>query len=129
MSVEPIPDGVTEPGQNILDPDSIQQLKDLDESGEDTLLHELCDAFLNDSDQHMALIRQSLVIMDIKSISYSAHTLCGGASNFGAVRFTSLCQTVQQFNQETTPERAAELITALENEFKLLKTAMQELQS
>jgi len=47
MSVEPIPDGVTEPGQNILDPDSIQQLKDLDESGENTLLHELCDAFLN----------------------------------------------------------------------------------
>jgi len=77
----------------------------------------------------MALIRQSLVIMDIKSISNSAHTLSGGASNFGAVRFTLLCQTVQQFNQETTPERAAELITALENEFKLLKTAMQELQS
>lgn len=113
----------------ILDPDAIQQLRDLDESGDNTLLKELCDAFLTDAEERMVLIRQALAGMDMKVMSNTAHALKGGASNFGAKRFTTLCHTIQLVHAETTPAQAAELLASLEKEFRLLKEALQQLNS
>lgn len=112
-----------------LDPQAIEHLRKLDESGSEELLASLVDMFLAELPQRMASLKEATEKSDWITAHRVAHTLKGSASNFGAHRFVELARQVEQAAHHQLADKTQEMIAALEIEQVRVEEALRTLKA
>jgi len=93
-SVAPLPpDGGSHP---VLDPDVVEQLRDLERRGDVELLRQLADVFERDVPLKLEAMRAAVATGDGAGVAREAHSLKGSTANVGALEMSRWCAEIEQ---------------------------------
>jgi HPt (histidine-containing phosphotransfer) domain-containing protein len=99
---------------SVLDPDTLSQIRALEEPGQTSLLAELMEAFRNSSYGDLTRLKSALKRDDHQTVLDAAHRIRGAAAALGADRVRSIAQTLEQCGRQQSLDGAAEHLAALE---------------
>ncbi|MDL0430074.1 Hpt domain-containing protein [Marinobacter sp. TBZ242] len=105
-----------------LDEEALAELRDVMEDEFDILIK----TFLMDSSDRIAHLRSALEHEDADRFSKSAHSLKGSCINIGAPRLGELCFDAEKAGRESRLQEAAELVDAIESEFRKVEAGLKE---
>ena len=88
--------------------------------GDEALLHELIDVFLEDAPQRLAAVRAALSARDAGALYKAAHALKGSAGNFGAPEVVGHAVKIEALAREGNIDAAAIVAGFLEGEMERL---------
>jgi HPt (histidine-containing phosphotransfer) domain-containing protein len=83
------------PNNPILNPESIQALRDLSPEGDTAFLRELIAIYLADTPGQLAQLESALINGDAALVIRAAHTIKGSSGNFGALELAQVAQEVE----------------------------------
>ncbi len=92
--------------------------------GNDELLGELAQLFLDDAPRQIREIRDAQVKSDAARLEFTAHTLKGSASTLGANTLTDYARKLEALGREKHLDGAGELCLQLELEWERLKVEL-----
>lgn len=123
MELMDSPAGVP-PTEGRLDPAALEKLLEL-VGGEQALLAELIESFLQDTPPLLTSMRRALEQGDPAQLGMAAHTLKSTSRGFGAVRLSEWCVELEAMGNAGTLDGAAELVTQLEKEYQQVSRALE----
>lgn len=101
--------------------------------GDEALLKELAQVFIDEKDQMLGNIHQALLEQDAAGLKRSAHTLKGAVRVFGASKLTEICQHLEKLGEDETftgaEEALMELSGAVQNLSRSLENILASTQS
>lgn len=110
----------------ILDPSTLESLRGLQEEGNDDLLVELIDLFLEDAPRRIDSMRDAIAREDWPALTSWAHSLRGSCGSLGALRLAELCARLEQLGRVGGGRPDAELVyRELEGQYRLVLEALQ----
>jgi CheY-like chemotaxis protein/HPt (histidine-containing phosphotransfer) domain-containing protein len=120
----PAPAAPEPPRGPAIDLEILSCFRDMEENGE-SLLDQLIGVFLDNSPKLLHEAREGLQKRSGEMLAHASHTLKGSCSNFGAERLRSVCQELETEAHAQNFARAAELLVAVESEFKYVQEALE----
>ena len=120
-----IPESLHENMQNILD---VETLKELKESICDHVITEfvmLIDSYLEDSPQRLQALSEAITQNNAKNLRLEAHTLKSSSAIFGAKNFSILCKKLEDLGRDGNIADAALLVPQLIKEYQEVEAALQ----
>ena len=84
------------------------------------------DIFLRDAPQRLANLRQALADGDAESLEREAHTLKGGAREFGAVEMVAVSQELEDMGEAGELDSAAAVLERVATEYERLKAELEK---
>src|SRR5436190_507068 len=119
----PKPRGI---GMQVLDPNALDALRGLQDEGDDDLLGELIDLFLEDSPGRIAGMRDAIAREDWPALASWAHGLKGSCGSLGAMHMAELCARLERLGRAGGGHCEAELtFRELEGQYALVSDALQ----
>ncbi len=110
----------------ILDPNTLDALRGLEEGGDDDLLGELIDLFFEDAPGRIAGMRDAVTREDWPALASWAHSLKGSCGSLGAVRMADLCARLERLGRTGGDRFEAELtLRELEGQYALVGDALR----
>ena len=110
----------------ILDPTTLETLRGLQEDGDDDLLVELIDLFLEDAPGRVESMRDAIAREDWPALTSCAHSLRGSCGSLGALHLAELCGHLEQLGRSGGGRPAAELVYRdLEGQYGLVLDALR----
>ena len=110
----------------VIDSNTLAALRSLQEEGEDDLLVELIDLFLQDAPERVSAIGEAVAVRDWERIGERAHSLKGSCASLGAVQMALLCARLEAMGRNMAPRgEAAEVYAELERQYGLVRLALQ----
>jgi HPt (histidine-containing phosphotransfer) domain-containing protein len=109
-----------------INPKVIADLRALQSAGSPGFLAELIDLFLKEAAGHVAKLRETLHSKDARAFERAAHTLKGSCGNLGAQAMSRMCADLQTVGHDADWVRGAELLPAVEEEFKAVIRELEE---
>jgi CheY-like chemotaxis protein/HPt (histidine-containing phosphotransfer) domain-containing protein len=106
----------------LLDQALIAELSEMAPAGNDSMLTELIDLFLESAPQRIAQINQFLT--DPQKMAFHAHALKSMSLNLGANRIAELCQKLEEMAHSGNEESAARLSQELDRTFRLTQAEL-----
>ncbi len=106
-----------------LDPKALANLLDV-LGGEFDYLVELIDSFLEDGPRLVAGLRDALRDGDTAGVRRLSHSLKSNGADFGALRFATLCKTLELLSKEGSLTGAPELVDEIVSEFDGVAAAL-----
>ena len=103
---------------NALDPTTLENLADLEEDGEQSLMAELAGMFLEGTQSCLVTLREAVDGNDAKSVREAAHTLKGSSGSIGATRMQEVCERLQESAEAGDLREAPRLLGRLEEELE-----------
>jgi CheY-like chemotaxis protein len=113
-------------GQHSLDPAALERLIDIVE-GEDELLVELIDTFLEESPASINHLRQAITRGDATGVRLLAHALKSGSHDFGAEELAALCQALEDMGRDGDLNGAEACLVQIEAAFARVKLELEKL--
>ncbi|HSP97353.1 MAG TPA: Hpt domain-containing protein [Candidatus Dormibacteraeota bacterium] len=111
---------------NVIDTETLAALRSLQEDGDDDLLAELIDLFLEDAPGRMAAIKAAVEASDWPALAERAHSLKGSCASLGAIHMASLCGRLEAMGRDQAQRfDAAGLYGELERQYGLVQEALQ----
>lgn len=98
----------------------------VNEYGEDFLV-ELIDVYLKDTPNRVVQLRRALDGGDNETFVREAHTLKSSSANVGAMGLSALAKEMESAGRSGKIETVAREVTRFEEEFALVKTALEAL--
>jgi two-component system, sensor histidine kinase and response regulator len=95
-------------------------------AGDEDLLRELCQIFLEESPKLLNKLSKALSEGDAEALTKAAHSLKGEASYLGAEATSQAAKRLEQIGREKQLSRAIEEFETLERELAALQSALQE---
>ncbi|MGB3681618.1 MAG: PAS domain S-box protein [Rubrobacteraceae bacterium] len=111
----------------VLDPLVLENLAELDEDGEESLVSELADMFLEGAGSHLDTLRRAVEEDDANSVREAAHTLKGSSGSIGASRIQEVCGRLQEIAESEGLHEAPDLLERLEREFEGARSELKAL--
>jgi HPt (histidine-containing phosphotransfer) domain-containing protein len=108
----------------VLDPATLATLLEII-GGEQELLVELIDSFLEDAPPLLVKLRQGLEQGNAATVRMAAHTIKSSSNDFGATRLAELCQQLEDMGKAGSLDGAPEFAAQVEAEYEQVKTALQ----
>jgi two-component system, sensor histidine kinase and response regulator len=110
----------------ILDIKVIDQLKQLDRPGEDSVVANLIGIFIRNAPGHIKTMRDALYEENAVKLNKAAHSLKGNGAMFGAAFLTDLCRQLEQTSKKETHvfSDSEKLVKAIEEEFYQVKKSL-----
>jgi two-component system, sensor histidine kinase and response regulator len=93
--------------------------------GDEDLLRELCQIFLEESPKHLQKLREAIADADAEATMRAAHNLKGELGYLGAAGAMQAAQELEDMGHQQTLSRAAEVFTLLERELSNLHIALR----
>jgi two-component system, sensor histidine kinase and response regulator len=112
-------------GGGMTDPLDQSVLAGLRELGDQELLAELAELFLEDVPPQLEVLREAIEGGDAPSVERVGHTLKGSCGNMGALRMGTLCAELEEIGHSGELERAPVLFERLEAEFGRVRPALE----
>jgi two-component system, sensor histidine kinase and response regulator len=94
--------------------------------GDEELLQELCEIFLNESPKLVQKLRQGLAEGDSEALKRAAHSLKGEASYLAAACATQAARRLEDLSKEGDLAQAGEALAVLERELENLRVAIRD---
>jgi len=101
-------------------PVNIQRLNDITD-GDREFERELIEAFLADTERHVADLESAVREEDGEALKIQAHAIKGSSANAGARRLEEIAVRLEEIRVEKESERARELIEDLRSEFERVR--------
>jgi HPt (histidine-containing phosphotransfer) domain-containing protein len=106
-----------------IDPRALENLRDVLD-GDPDLLNELIDLFLTDAPALMQDLHDAVVRQDAQSITQTAHSLKGSASNLGARGMAAVCANLERRGRAGLLGGAESACRTLAKEFEVVRDAL-----
>jgi signal transduction histidine kinase/HPt (histidine-containing phosphotransfer) domain-containing protein/BarA-like signal transduction histidine kinase len=106
----------------LLDQALIAELQDMAPAGNDSMLKELIDLFLESAPQRIAQINQFLT--DPQKMAFHAHALKSMSLNLGANRIAELCQKLEEMAHSGNEDGAEKVAHELDRTFRLTQAEL-----
>jgi CheY-like chemotaxis protein/HPt (histidine-containing phosphotransfer) domain-containing protein len=113
-------------GPYILDPAAIQRLMDIIE-GEQAILEELIDTFLEEFPETLDKLHQAIVQADAPEVRLRAHALKSGSNDFGAHVLAKWCQKLENMGRDGILAEAGETLSQIETAYSQVKLELERL--
>ncbi len=112
---------------DVLDMNALEALRSLQEDGEDDLLAELIDLFLEDAPTRIDNLRESIAREDWSAMGSWAHSLKGSCGSLGAMHMADLCAKLEAMGRSNHGPRvdAERIQRDLEAQFELVRAALE----
>jgi PAS domain S-box-containing protein len=107
-----------------LDPTVLSELRQFQGEGEPDIVQELAEAFQFETPPLLEALRQAIVEGQPEELKWAAHNLRGSSNNLGAHTMAALSAELEAISKNRTVERAAELVTRLEQEYQRVCQAL-----
>jgi HPt (histidine-containing phosphotransfer) domain-containing protein len=104
--------------------DKVQALERL--GGDEELLRELCQIFLDESPKLLNQLREAIHESDSAGVMRAAHGLKGELGYLGAAKATQAARELEDMGHEKNLSRADEVFVVLDEAFSALHTALKE---
>ena len=117
-------DGVAAPG-GTTDPLDRSVLAGLRELGDQELLTELAELFVEDVPPRLEALREAIEGGDAASVGRAAHALKGSSGNMGASGMSTICAELEDAERSGDLQSAPVLLKRLEAEFGRVRTALE----
>jgi two-component system, sensor histidine kinase and response regulator len=114
--------GSRDPAEQVLDPDVICSLRDLD--GEGKLLDELATLYVADTVKQLKTLTEAIEDGDAATTKRLAHTLKGSCSSIGATGMSRIAADLQEVAQSGDLDPTQKLLAALEEEYDRVRHAL-----
>ncbi len=105
----------------VIDRRRIDQLMELQDESNPTLVSDIVELFIADSPKHLQHIAAALAASDSASLESAAHRFLSSIENLGAGRMRLHCTELERRGREGLLEDAPELLAALEREFEIAR--------
>jgi len=109
---------------SVLDLTVLESFRELQQEGSPDLINELIELYLNDTSIHLQELRVTLDQRDFEGAHRIAHSLKGSSNNLGIHGMAALCAEIQESLKNERSQRAAQLLTELEQEFERVQLAL-----
>jgi PAS domain S-box-containing protein len=109
----------------IIDQTVLAGFREMEVDGEESILGKLIDVFIDNSPRVLEEARHALATRLSPQLERAAHTLKGSCSNFGAERMRAACERLEHAARAGNLENGANLIKEIENEFELVRLALE----
>ena len=109
-----------------IDPQKIEELKELVDDDDPDFFIELLEDYMNNSEENLKAIRYAVQAKDTATVVKTAHILKGASSNIGAVNMTELSKQLEHLGREEILEGAVELIDRLDVELVEVKSDLEK---
>jgi hypothetical protein len=110
----------------VLDPATLQSLRDMQVDAGTGLFQELLDLFRSDAEPRIAEMRAAIETGDAGALRHAAHGLKGAASNLGAVSLASACLALERMGKAGVMDGAAELMRGIGPEYQRTCAALEQ---
>jgi two-component system sensor histidine kinase/response regulator len=94
--------------------------------GDEALLLELCQIFLEESPKQLQKVRQAVAEADAQAVMRAAHCLKGELGYLGAAGASQAAQQLEDMGHENDLSHAAETLVVLEREMASLHLALKD---
>jgi two-component system, sensor histidine kinase and response regulator len=94
--------------------------------GDEELLRELCQIFLDESPKLLQKLRQAIVDADADAVMRAAHNLKGELGYLGAAEASQSAQTLEDMGHANDLSQAAEVLVVLERAAASLHLALKD---
>jgi HPt (histidine-containing phosphotransfer) domain-containing protein len=108
----------------VLDPNTLQSLRDLAQAMDVTLFTQVLEIFLADGAERIVALQRAVAAEDALALRQEAHALKGASMNVGASGLQALCQRCEDLGQQQTVAGALPLLTLLGQEFSRVQQAV-----
>ena len=107
-----------------IDTRALDQLQELIGGDKDTL-HELIETFLEEGNDIVADMRTSVSDNDLDLLRRSAHSLKSSAQDFGAVKLSSVCASLESRCRVEWPEEAEDQVNTVATTFESARDSLR----
>lgn len=124
VSSGPAEDAVDPNPEPAIDPQALDQIRDLDLGGDVHPLVELADLFIEDVPLRFERLRQAINGRNIQQIEEAAHGILGSSGNMGAIGMSKQCITIKESAKTQNWEVMHGAFVALIQEFERVRAAL-----
>ena len=110
-------------GDDVLDPEVVEQLRALSQAGNSDLLAKLEASFARDTPVRLHALRAAVAGGDAEAVAFNAHTIKGSAANLGAVQVVAICRQIERPAGTRRGGIVEPLLAELERETALAQAA------
>ena len=111
---------------SVLDRNALAALRSLQDGGDDDLLGELIDLFLQDAPARLGAMRDAIAREDWAELTASAHSLKGSCGSLGALSMADLCGRLERYGRTGRDRREAEhMLKEIEAQSMLVRDALE----
>tara|TARA_B100000989_G_scaffold21999_1_gene14472 strand:- start:1290 stop:1679 length:390 start_codon:yes stop_codon:yes gene_type:complete len=97
-----------------------------DNDNEDSMLGDLLEVFIAESESRLAEIAQFCQAQDAQALRVPVHFIAGSAANLGAARISQLCRQVEVAILDDSFDGYSDLPQILQNEYQVGLSALKE---
>lgn len=110
----------------VLDMTTLDQLRGLQDEGEDDLLTELIDLFIADVPGRVTAIAAAIADGDWRALAERAHSLKGSAATLGAVHLARLCARLEAMGADASARpQAGAVLAEIEKHYLVVCEALR----
>jgi len=114
-------------GDDVLDPEVVEQLRALSLASNSDLLARLGASFARDTPVRLDALRAAVAGGDVEAVAFNAHTIKGSAANLGAVHVVEICRQIEDLPVLTEAGSVERLLAELEHQAALAQAALARL--
>lgn len=123
-TIEPVLKTNTMPALN---PQRLDQIRELDSTGGNVLLHRILQAFLESAGSSMLQLEQAIINGDAESLRQSAHALKSSSGNIGAENLSALFKQLEAAGRAGELAQAETLQESLRQHYQQVTTEIKEI--
>jgi|CZKI01.1.fsa_nt_gi HPt (histidine-containing phosphotransfer) domain-containing protein len=102
---------------NIIDPEAIATLNELNPDDNGAFLREIIGIYIEDTPRRLQDLKSSLASGDVALFTRTAHTIKGSSANVGAIALAGVADRLELLSRKEGLGGVAALVASCENEF------------
>lgn len=110
---------------NTIDQRMLDQLLELI-GGDKSTLHELITVFIDEGDEIVAAMKESLADEDLEVLRRGAHSMKSSAQDFGATALSEMNASLESQCKNNWPENAAAKVEDISKQFSTAQSELQQ---
>ena len=107
--------------ESVLDPQVLQTFHEMMGESATEMLSQLIDIYLEDTPAMLETLKISLQENNLVSLQRTAHTLKSSSAALGAIKFSQLCQDLENLSKSQVTTGLCELVAQIESEYQRVK--------
>ncbi|WP_151636261.1 response regulator [Noviherbaspirillum aerium] len=119
------PSQAGKPEDVVIDQQRIDQLLELQDEDNPTIVADIIQLFINDSPRHLEAIAGALAEEDAKKVQAACHRFLSSIENLGAVRMRPACMELERMGKEGALEGGHDLLDELQKEFDVARRELE----
>ena len=121
------PSQIPMPDPNIIDPEAIATLRELNPDDNGAFLREIIGIYVEDTPRRLQELKSSLAAGDIALFTRTAHTIKGSSANVGARTLASIAERLESMSRKEGLGGLGSLVADCEAQFGLAEAELRSL--